>query len=1134
MKMTIRKIVLVVATAVTAVVQASDDLAARLYLGSIPSVSADGSFFVFEWCSRLWRAPVTGGEAVALTDGFSRDIRPALSPDARRMAFLSDRDGGWKLFEMALENTPGLAAGQIRQLSFHSEGLTPKGYTFDGRGILAVVRRDHGVGPASAFHGLNRIVTLPLDRPGREDLVFDAPGQEPALSPDGGKLLFVVRGSGLEPGYRKRVASHVCPTAGRIWLYDRSTGAFTEIIRRKTDSRFPIWTPDGTGFYYMSDEDGVRNVRHYTLKTGADRRVTAFKGDHVFAPTLSRDGGTMIVRCGFDFWRLDPRRQNPSPARIVLRAAGGMPETGRVRRRWYTSMWNNDVDGTAAFANEGKEIAFTAGGDLWVMDASFRQPVRIHGSARTHERECCFSPDGATLYYLSDRGDGVDVWKAVRADPGRAWWENTSFVRTRLTTDDVYRCRLSLSPDGRCLGWVNRTGKIFIAGTDAVVRAVSKVGAAGCSGYAWSPDARWIAASIMDAFDNYDVWILPAFDKNADGSPAPAPYNLSRHHKYDSSPVWSSDGKVLAFSGVRAKTGDRAAIFYAYLDPADETRENALEKKMRDAHEKTKTAAGTKPDGKKQADKKQADKKQSDKKAGGTGKAVAGDKGREKTTAAGRSNVTIVFDGLFERVRSTGVHGSGLFFGHEPRKLAFEANGAVHAITLPGDLKPTRLLSKAGTIRQWIKTGKGEKFLRVVNSKPAHGDETLEFKVYQETDIADYQELAFLSGWGLLRDAFCDPNMHGADWPAVKEKYRLAARHAPAWSVFNRVMQMMIGELDASHLGFWESDMTTREWNPERSRHSWTISTAHFGARYDAAYAGKGWRVADVVARSPVDRGEAGLMPGDIVTAVDGRKLDPSLTLTDVMNTPLPHTFRIEFVRKGETRTLFAEAKTYAEIRGLMRAESVRAMRRTVASRGNFGYINIEAMDRTSLNEFMDSVFAEGFGKDGLVVDVRYNHGGHIADRVLDILCGPSHSRSCFRGDAGEGYLLGYWGRPLLPALPIVVLCNWDSCSNAEIFSHAIKTLKRGKVVGTQTWGGVIATLNQPLLDMGTIRKAYIGWFTADGTDMEFNGAKPDIEIDITPEDIVKGRDPQLETAIRVLAAEAASVPKRPPLRYAK
>jgi tricorn protease len=118
--------------------------------------------------------------------------------------------------------------------------------------------------------------------------------------------------------------------------------------------------------------------------------------------------------------------------------------------------------------------------------------------------------------------------------------------------------------------------------------------------------------------------------------------------------------------------------------------------------------------------------------------------------------------------------------------------------------------------------------------------------------------------------------------------------------------------------------------------------------------------------------------------------------------------------------------------------------------------------------------------------------------------------------------------------LPIVVLCNWDSCSNAEIFSHAIKTLKRGKVVGTQTWGGVIATLNQPLLDMGTIRKAYIGWFTADGTDMEFNGAKPDIEIDITPEDIVKGRDPQLETAIRVLAAEAASVPKRPPLRYAK
>jgi tricorn protease len=121
-----------------------------------------------------------------------------------------------------------------------------------------------------------------------------------------------------------------------------------------------------------------------------------------------------------------------------------------------------------------------------------------------------------------------------------------------------------------------------------------------------------------------------------------------------------------------------------------------------------------------------------------------------------------------------------------------------------------------------------------------------------------------------------------------------------------------------------------------------------------------------------------------------------------------------------------------------------------------------------------------------------------------------------------------------LPSLPIVVLCNWRSASNAEIFTHAIKTLKRGKIVGIQTAGSVIATQNIPLLDMGTIRKSYIGWFTADGTDMEFNGAKPDIEVDITPEDIVKGRDTQLDAAIRVLKKESANASKLPPLKFAK
>ncbi len=1077
----------------------------RIYLGSIPSVSHDGKFFVFEWCYRIWKAPVAGGEAVALTDGESREMRPYLSPDSKRVAFLSNRDGGWKLFEQALEDTESLKSGETRQLTFHTEGCSPKGYTSDGKSMLAVIDRDHAPDAKSTIHGYSRAAILPVSERGAEKIIFDAPAQEPSLSPDGTKLLFVYPSESREPIYRKRRSPSYYPSPGEIWLYDIPSAKFTKLVSRKETSVAPIWAPDAKGFYYMSDIDGVRNVYYHSLSDGKERQLTFYKDDHVFAPSVSKDGRTMVYRQKFDFWRIDPTLEKPVPERIVIHPAGGFSESGKFRRRFYSSIWNNDVDGGASFTNSGKELAFTTGGDLWVMDVSLRRPVRIHGSSRTHERDCVFTADGSALYYLSDRGDGVDVWKAERADPSRAWWENTHFNCTRLTADDVYRTQLSISPDGRRLGWVNKTGKIFFADTNAVVQAVSAVKASNCSTYVWSPDSLYVAASIGDAFGNNDVWIMPTFEKCDDGSPAPKPCNISLNSRWDGHPAWSADGKVVAFCGRRAKTNDELVVFYVYLNPADEAAENPAEKSLKEAREKTLV--------------KKDEKKQDDK---------------EKSSAAKNEKYKIVFDSLAERVRMTPGRGSCLFFAPDSRRLSFVNNSGTHVITIPSKLQPERVHSKKGVVDNWIKTEKGDMMLRVVDMLPAHGDNTFKFKVYQETNVADYQELAFVTAWADIRDAFCDPNTHGADWASIKDKYRLVARNAPCWSVFTRVMQMMIGELDGSHLGFWSSEASNKEWNSNGlSWHSWDITTAHIGARYDAKHTGEGWKVADVIPLSSVDRGENGLKAGDIILSVDGRKVYAEMDITEVMNVPMPHTFRIEYARNSSTGTLFAAGMTYGDVRNLMRNECIRATRRYVKEKGNFGYINIKAMNQQTLDDFMDNIFAEGFGKDGLIVDVRYNTGGYTADKILNVLCGPDHSRSVFRGDAGEGYLLSYWGRPVLSSLPIVVLCNADTASNGEIFSHAIKTMKRGKLVGVQTGGGVIATRNFPLLDMGTFRRAYIGWFTADGTDMEFNGAMPDVEVGISSEDIAACRDKQLDAAISELKKLASEKDSRPPLKYA-
>ena len=1066
----------------------------RIYLASRPSLLPDGSRFLFEWCDAIWIAPVAGGTAKVLQHSTGRDTWPVVSRDGKRFAFQSNRAGGWHVFVADIDE-----GAEARQIAFNSEGERPYIWSADDSELLCYVLRDDN----GTIFDQGRLAWLPVDERAAERQVFDAMGSDPSLSPDGRYLLFVQEGENL---YRKGFTGE---NAARIWCYDTQMRTFTLAVKHPSESLSPIWCPDGKGFYYVSGQDGTQNVWWHAFPGTEERQLTFFKGDSVIAPTLSADGRTMVFRQGLWFWRFDPTSPGAAPQRIDLVPEDTGLSRTPTRRRFYTNLWNNDAAGSLDATADGLQFAFTAGGDVYVMDTILREPRLVYGDSRTHEREAVFSRDASRLYILSDRGDGTALLLAQKTRPDHFWWENAAFDVRPLKQDAVNRSQLSVSPDGSRLAWVETTCRIVIADLDGnVIRTFPQTSRV--NSYDWAPDGRWLVAAMEDDYTNSDIWILPIDDPDA------KPYNLSRSFTWDGTPAWSPDGQLIAWNGQRVGSG--TTLFYVWLNRHDE--EALKAQSYRKAIEHMGLSLQDRPE--------------TSELLGATALDIP-DPNRPDADAGaprrqGPKPVIVDFDDLHGRVHAQPIAAMGApTFAPDSRRILFPATiggrAGTYEVTIPDALTPRFLNARWGFPIGWFgKPGATPDRLIMITSDNNIGtfDELYPFNVYQELSLPDYQELAFLSAWRTLRDEFYDANHHGADWDRVRLKYQAPARHAPCASVFDRIIQALNGELNASHLGFYPSEASRREWERSTSINAWEPVTSHLGIQFDHNYTGDvGWMVRRVIPDGPADSAQVDLKPGDLVVSIDGKPIRNGMDPTLLLNGPRPGKFTVE-VRSGDQtlRKVYIEAITYREARDLLQ-KAMYADRRDYVHRrsgGAFGYINIAKMNNDEYNRFEREIFAEGFDKAGMVIDVRDNTGGFTADRVLNILGVQRHSWSVPR-HGQPAYLSGYWGRPVFDK-PIVVLCNQNTVSNGEIFSHAIKQLGRGKLVGVQTQGGVIATKDRPLLDIGMLRQAHYGWYTLDGTDMELHGALPDVIVETTPADAVAGRDPQLDAAIDVLTSE--------------
>ena len=1077
--------------------------AQSIRLANNPALSPDGQWLAFDWNGDVWLAPSSGGEAKPRTAHTGRDTHPRFSPDGKEIAFVSDREGSQYVYSIPVDG------GVPRQMTFHSAGSLLQEWAPDGQSVLVKATRDH-----FWRHG-ERFFIVNCNSRSAERLLFDDYGSDGTLSPDGKKLLFTREGEGWwRKGYKGSRVS-------QVWLHDLEKQSFTKVLHQDFGCRWPLWKPDGSGFYYVGEHARGSNLCSYDFGAKTQTVLTKFKEDSVVFPCIARDGSKIVFRHLFDLYCYEP-------AGGAMKKLDLYHHADRTVKKSEYRVLNTAT--AAAFSHDGLEIAFIAGGDLWVMDTELREPRQITKTAE-EEFTPLFMPDGQAVYFVSKLPEGFAIAKATRKDPKQFWWQNRDFDVTVVLASLDRPVKLKLSPDGKKLAYVKGLRGLYVM--DLATGADERIIADWSSpDFDWSPDGKWFVYAKLDEEFNRDIWLLPSDGKGK-------PFNVSRHPYGEQDPVFSPDGKMLAYAGRRASGDPGAHVCLVYLNPEDDEK-TARDRKLQKALDKMKGRT-----------------------SGGTGK--------EPVKPGMPGDVNVVLEGLHERIKRINLgegNANTLFWSPDSKKLVFtgtyEGKNGTYGIDIGDTLTPKSFTSTVGANPVWLKTGNqivwvvagvptstpGVASAAAADPTPAPAPKAIPkkgggkfpsggggggapsagggftFSVRQHVDHPGRNAAIFDTCWVIMRDHWYDAKLGNNKWELVRNKYRPMAAQAPDAETVQTCVQMMLGELNGSHLGFTMSTGTAGAAPPFAPRDV----TGHLGVRFDLAFKGPGLKVRDVLPGGPADKKRSRLESGDIVLKIDGADVTRDTDLTLVLNGPTDREVTL-LVKSadGATRDVTLRPISYAAAQLLLYEHWLQHNRKLVAdgSKGTFGYLHISQMAMPNFRKFEEELVSQGSGRDGLVIDVRENPGGSIADHLLTALTQPVHAITVPRG-GGPGYPLDRkvyisWHKP------IVVLCNQNSGSNAEIFSHAIKTLKRGQLVGVPTAGAVVSTGAAQVMDAGVLRLPTRGWFTInDGEDMEKNGAAPHHLLWLEPNHLPQGRDAQLAKALEVLQTDVEIWKKRP------
>ena len=1050
---------------------------------------------VFSYGGDIWIVDKMGGTASKLSSPSGAEGFPRFSPDGSKVAFSGNYDGNYDVY--VIPNQGGVPT----RVTYHGMGDRLVDWYPTGDQLLYTSSRESGKQRFAQFYKVDAAG-------GVSEKLPMAYGEYGSLSPDAKQIAFNERSVLNDTWKRYRGGSN-----GNIWIFDLTTLASTNITNTNAGCELPMWHQDR--IYYMSDRGDEQrdNIWMYDIKTKTTTQITNFADFDIHFPSLGPS--EIVYEANGDLYLMDLKthKSNVVKINVVTDLIAVKP-----RKQSVSSYIAN-----GGISPDGNRVILEARGDVFSLPAEEGYIQNLTRTSGVAERSPAWSPDGKYIAYWSDKSGEYEL--TIRDLTQGA-------AETKLTSMGAgFRYNIFWSPDSKKMVWVDQTMTFNMYNMETKewnkIDQDGRLFEGGLRGWypSWSADSKWLAYEKGQENGNTAIYIYNTQTKI--NTKATSGFYADRNPTFDPdgkylyvvtnrnfNPVYSDFDNSWAYPNA----SQLAAITLTkeQASPLSTENDTVAIAKVEEAEEADdKAKAKSKAEDKKEGEKEDKKEKIKETKidfdlfesrlvvlppsAGNIGdlRAVSGKiaYARYPNTGSDGENASLKYFDLEEREEKTIIDKmDGYDVSADGKKVLLAKEGSFYVVDFAADQKTEKAIAVAemeATINPM------EEWTQIYND-----------------------------AWRFQRDFFYDKDMHGVDWNAVRAQYAALIPYCVNRADINFVIGEMIGELNASHTYRGGGDGET----PKNRAVGylgidWEKKDGFFAVK--KVIRGAAW---DNEVRSPLDEPGINVGAGDYILAVNGIALnefpDPWAAFEGLADKTVELTVNTKPSFTGSRTVVVKTLDDETRLRNLAWIESNR-QEVDKASGGKIGYIYVPDTGVEGQNELVRQFYGQ-WNKEGLVIDERFNNGGQIPDRFIELL----NRKPLAYWDVRDGQ--NWQWPPLANFGSMAMLINGWSGSGGDAFPDFFRKAGLGPLIGARTWGGLIGISGAPgLIDGGMVTVPTFRMYNPDGTwFQEGHGVDPDIEVKEDPTMLAKGVDTQLqkaiETVMKSIAAKGQIHPKVP------